>query len=201
MASKAVSEVSICNMAISNCGGSPIESITENSTEAKQCNTWFTFARRQALEAYDWSFARRRLTLATHSDAEPDGVWSYRYQYPSDCVMFRKIQNPEGDIADPVPFEIETDDAQITKSILTDLDDAIGVYTFDLTDTTLFPSHFIITFSYALAARISFAITGKVELSEIMDKKFNDSILLASASNANEQMRPPPRDADWIRNR
>lgn len=188
-------------MALSNVGASPIESITENTAEGKQCNAWYTFARRQALEAYDWGFARRRLTLTTHGDAEPDGVWAYRYQYPSDCLIFRKLQNPSGDIANPVPFEIEADDDQITKSILTDLDEAIGVYTFDLTDTTLFPSHFIMMFSYALASRVAFSLTGKLELSEIMNTQFNQSIVLAASSNANEQMRPEPRDADWIRNR
>jgi hypothetical protein len=95
MADLSVSEVSICNMALSKIGASSsIESLTEESAEANECNLWYTFSRRQTLQATDWGFARRRITLATHGDDPPSGVWGYRYQYPSDCLTMRKIESP-----------------------------------------------------------------------------------------------------------
>ena len=197
-----ISKVRICNMALSNVGASSaLESLTDGSAEAETCDLWYDYSRLQALAGYDWNFARRRLTLATHSDDPPDGVWAYRYQYPSDCVAFRKIQNPSGDRAAPVPFEIEVSDDLGTKSILTDLDDAVGVYTFDLETVTLFSPFFVEMFSFALSSHIAFALTGKQALRTEMLKTFSALQRSAPAVNANEQMEGLPKEASWIEGR
>jgi hypothetical protein len=197
-----ISDVKICNMALANIGAkSTIESLTENSAEAKRCNLFYDFARQQTLEVFDWNFARGRLTLATHSEVAPSGVWEYRYQYPSDCLNFRYLQNPAGANADAVPYEVEVDAARSTKSILTNLDDAVGVYTFDLTDVTLFSSLFVETFSYALSSKIAIALTGKAGIRDKMIETFASLIRSAPAINANEQMRKPEREADWVEGR
>ena len=92
----AISSVKIANFALSKVGtDSTIETLTENSAEAKACNLWFETARKQALSAYDWPFARKRLALAVHGDDPPD-EWAYRYQYPADCVKARFVENPVG---------------------------------------------------------------------------------------------------------
>ncbi len=194
-----ISKVRICNMALSNVGArSTIEDLAEGSAEANECNLWYDYSRLQVLEASDWSFARKRLTLTTHGDAAPDGVWSYRYQYPSDCVMFRKIQNPSGDQALPVPYEIETDLTQDNRSILTNLDEAVGVYTFDLETTALFSPFFVEMLAAALSSHIAFTLTGKGEIRQAMVESFASLQRAAPAYNANEQMKAAPADADWI---
>ena len=215
MADLAISEVRICNMALSNIGASSaIESLTEGSSESNECNLWYTYSRKQSLAAYDWSFARKRLTLATHSDDPPAGVWAYRYQYPSDAVVMRKMQNPSGvsavvflsdesldsGSAEAVPFAIEVSDDG-TKSILTNLDEAVGVYTFDQTDVTLFSEFFVSMFSFALASNVAYALTGKQEVREAMIASFQQMFRQAPASNAAEEISKPPRDASWVRGR
>ena len=85
-----ITDTGIANMALSHVGAeSDIESLTEKTAEAIQCNLWYNFSRQQILEIYDWSFARRRLGLAPHDDTISEtstdpwaGVWSFRYQYP-----------------------------------------------------------------------------------------------------------------------
>lgn len=197
-----ISNVRICNMALSNIGAkSTIESLTENSAEAKECSLWYDYSRLQTLEIYDWNFARRRLTLTTHSDDAPSGVWEYRYQYPSDCVNLRKLQNAGGDLIDPIPFEIELDDNLDNKSIVTDLDEAIAVYTMDLTEVSLFSPLFVDMLSFAISSHLAFALTGKQELRREMIGNFQSLQRVAPASNANEQMLPPPKEAPWIRDR
>jgi len=196
-----ISDVRIANMALSNVGAkSNIEAIGENSPEGTQTELWYDYSRLQTLAAFDWSFARKRQTLALHGDAAPAAVWTYRYQYPSDCVVMRLMENPLGKQADAVPFEIEISDDG-TKSILTDLEDAVGIYTFDLTTTSLFSPHFVEALSHMLGAHISYAITGKREVKGDMISIFNALIVEAPAHNANEEQRPPPRDAEWIRAR
>jgi len=201
MATTTISEARIASMALSNIGHSGIESISGTEAGAKECDLWYDFARRQALAANDWNFARRRLTLATHSDDPPSGVWAYRYQYPSDCVAFRKIQNPAGETADAIPFEIELSDNQETKSILTDLDDAVGVYTMNLTQVTLFSEFFVQLLGFALATQVAYPLTGKKEIREGMEATFQNMLRVAPAVNANEQVGAQPRDAEWIRGR
>ena len=194
-----ISKVRICNMALSKVGAkSTIESLSEASAEANECELWYDWSRLQTLEASDWSFARRRLTLATHSDAPPTDLWGYRYQYPSDCVSFRRLVNPLGRQADPVPFEIELDLTQDNRSILTDLEDAVGVYTMDLETVALYSPLFVEMLSYALASRLAMPLTGTETIEERMALRFASMQAIAHAANANEQALPPSDDADTI---
>jgi hypothetical protein len=63
-----LSSIQIANLAISKVGdSSTIETFTENTAESKESNLWFDFSRQQALAAFNWSFARKRLTLSVSS--------------------------------------------------------------------------------------------------------------------------------------
>lgn len=197
-----ISKVKIANLALSNIGAkSSIESLTENSAEAQECNLWYDVALELALEAYDWSFARTRLTLATHSDDPPDGVWEYRYQYPSDCVKLRSLVNPLGPDADPVPFTVETSEDGLTKSILTDLDDAVAVYTRLQTQTSMFSLYFVFTLAAALAHLIAFTLTGKTTIQDSWQERYLAYIRDASSHDANETVGKPPRESEVVRGR
>lgn len=213
-----ISEVKIARMALSHIGArSRIESLTENSTEAKEANLWYDFTRRQTLEAFDWDFARKRLQLALHGDAAPEGVWEFRYQYPSDALIVRRLENPiipvrstgftgrsfdelTGIHGDAVPFEIEIA-PDGTKSLLANLEEAKAVYTFDQTNVVLFSDLFIEAFSRALASKIAFTLTGKRQIQDDQLRIFFALVAQAQKSNANQQVQPPPRDAEWIRKR
>jgi hypothetical protein len=204
VATLGISEVKIANMALAHIGGSAtIESITEQSEEARKVDLWYDFARRQTLAIADWNFARARQVLATDAEDPPTDIWAYRYQYPTDAVVIRKIENQYTGFrdSDPVPFEIELNAARNAKTILTDLSDAEAVFTLNVTNTPLFTEFFVEMFSMALAAKIAYSITGKKSVREQMINGFNSMARIAPASNANESMRPPLRDADYIRGR
>lgn len=198
-----ISKVHIANMALGNLGAtSTIETFTEASAEAQQADLWYDYSRLQALEAFNWSFARKRLTLASHGDDPPD-IWGYRYQYPADCVIIRKLQNPitADDEADAIPYEIEVDDAKETKTILTNLEDAVAIYTFDLETTALFTPLFVELLASVLAYHMAMSITGDKEIRRAMQEAYSILLLQAPTSNANEQVMKPIREAEWIRGR
>lgn len=195
-----ISQVQIANMALSNVGAkSNIESLTELSAEAKACKLWYDYSLQKALEAFDWSFARRRKNMALDSQDPPD-QWSYRYQYPPDCVAFRRIWNPLGDDADAVPFSIETNDNDV-RTIVTDQESAVGIFTFYATNTSIYTALFVEALAYQLAHRIALKLTGKRAIMADMLNLFNGSIKNAEAQNANEEVVKPERDAEWIRGR
>ncbi len=204
-----VSETGIANMALSHVGArSDIESLDEDSAEAIQCNLWYNYARQGVLEAYNWKFARKRITLALHGDTisttEGDpltGVWGFRYQYPDDCLVARKIQNPFSPPADAIPYEVETSLTGEELSILTNKEDAVLVYTFDQTSTPLFSRLFVLAFSRLLASHIAFSLTSKTAIATDQFNFYQGLVTGASASDGNEQVSPPPRDAAAIRAR
>lgn len=197
----AISDVTIANMALSNIStNSEIEILTEDSPEAKQCKLWFDLARMQALEAYDWNFARKRQALTLHNDAPPD-EWLYRYQYPSDCVAIRRMVNPAGPKAPAIPFEVEASNDGSTKTILTNLESAVAVFTFDQRQISTFTLHFVGTFAALLAHYIAFKLTGKRSIKGDMLNLYRAFIKTAPAMNANEKVDDAPRDADWIAGR
>lgn len=205
----AISETRIASMALSHIGARhDIENLAEVSTEAAAADLWYEFSRLQTLEAFDWTFARRRVQLTEHSEAIPTtsntplaGVWAFKYRYPPNCVTVRKIQNPFAPPLDAVPFEIELNNDGTEKVILTNMDTAVCVFTFDQTEVSLYSPGFVLAFSFALASNIAFTLTGKLSIEKSMFEKFLTAAGTAGAANLNEGVRPPPRDADWIRAR
>lgn len=194
------SKVDVSNMALNHCGVDvSIESMTELSKAARVCNRWYDHARKEALEAFNWGFARKRLVVAEHGEDPPD-TWAYRYQYPADCLVVRELQNPVSRTSDPVPYEIEIA-PDSTKSILCDLEDPIIVYTYDLEDLGMFSTHFISTLAYLLAHYIVFTMTAKRTMRADLGAMYNAYLKRAPAMNANEKQEDQPVDADWITGR
>lgn len=64
-----MSEVSICNLAITRVGGNPITSLDDNQTEAIVCKKNYASLRDAVLEASNWSFAKKRYKLNLDSTA------------------------------------------------------------------------------------------------------------------------------------
>jgi len=196
-----ISSVQICNMGLSHIGAKgSIESLDEASREAQVCKLWFDWSRNQVLEDFNWPFARKRQTLALLTEAAPD-EWSYKYAYPSDAVKARWIVNPVGKEADAIPFTVETVIDGSSKCILTDLENASLIYTFDQTDPALFSSKFIDALSYRVASNIAFQITGDPELSKQVFQIYQQVLRSAGGSAAQEGIDQIPRDSEWIRAR
>lgn len=199
-----VSAVRIGNLALSKIGDrGRIESFSEQSTQAQEISLWYDFAREEVLRAYNWSFARKRQTLAAHAEAPPAGLWAYRYQYPATCVAFRRIVNPFGRQSDRVPYEIEVgeDEGAETKTILTNLGSAVGLFTQNVANTTRFSPFFIQCLATLLGHYIAFALTGKTDIADKMGQLYARMIESAPQYDANEEAAEPERDAVWVRAR
>ncbi len=204
-----ISDVIIANMALTHIGAeNDIESLDEQTVEAKAIRTWYDFSLQQALEAFDWSFARSRIVLTLHADTisttsnQPlAGVWGFRYSYPPNCVTVRKIQHPNAPPDNALPYQIELNLDRTEKTIVTNVENAVAVYTFVQTAANLYTPGFVLGLSFALAANIAFTLTGKLSVKKAMTTDFVLAINIAAANMLNEEVEKPPRDADWIRDR
>ncbi len=204
-----ISDVIIANMALTHIGAeNDIEGLDEQTVEAKAINTWYDYSLQQALEAFDWNFARRRIVLNLHADVisttteQPlAGVWGFRYSYPPDCVTMRKLQHPNGPPDNAHPYEIELSLDGTEKTIVTNVEKAVAVYTFVQTAANLYTPGFVLGLSFALAANVAFTLTGKLSVKKAMRNDFITAINIGAANMLNETVEKPPRDADWIRDR
>lgn len=214
-----LSDIDICNQALGHLGRTAdrIQSFTERSTSAATCAIWYESCRREVLETHDWSFARKRLTLALHADAPPV-EWRFRYQAPSDLIALRSFWNPfsnrfvpacftnnwpgfGGDMTDAIPYEFEVSLDGQQKTLLTNQDLAVVRYTFDQIMVQMFSPLFVNALAHYMAAKMAVGITGKVANKKEQEDEFRGALRSAAGSDANQRTEPPPRDASSVRSR
>lgn len=196
-----LTDVHIANLALSKLGArSRLQSMQENSPEGEQVRLWYDISRAQTLQAYPWSFAKKRAALVEHTDGPGvESPWSMRYYYTTDSLVFRYIENPLGPEADAIPFT--TEKLNGVSTILTDVEDAYGYFTLDVEDVLQYPPMFIDAFAACLAWHIALPITGSQNIATDMANQFRYLIRVAAANDANEQVSRPPREAEGIRAR
>ena len=145
------SPVQICNVALTHLGESGlISSISppDGSVNAGYCATFYPVAKAEMLELGNWQFATRRGTLAvTENDS---GYYEYAYALPANCLRVLKVIGPEDDEAgSSVVYETRN------NIIYTDTEEAVCVYTANITDSTKFSPTFVTALSFLLAAYLA----------------------------------------------
>ena len=206
------SVVSICNKALSSIRARSINSLTESSTEAKQCLLWYETCRDFVLRDSNWAFATKTAVLQLLVD-EPLR-WLYAYTYPIDAL---KIQYITGDWAfkdrtaegnairfhdqtvypeplDRVPYKLELLDD--VKVIGTDQPEAYAVYTKKIVDPTLFDSIMEEALVNYLASKLAIPVIGGdmgKSLRSDAVALYQQTLSAAISGDQTEQTRPPRR--------
>jgi len=80
-----VSEVSICNQALTALGANTIISLDDDTTEAKLCKTHYAPLRDAVIEAHNWTFATTWVNLAKSADPELS-EFANAFPIPADVV-------------------------------------------------------------------------------------------------------------------
>jgi hypothetical protein len=167
------SEVDIANMALSTVGSATtISSMSppDGTAAAQHCANFYDLARREALAAFNWSFARKRAELTEAYN--PSDVWTYSYTLPADCLRpIRVLQQavPVDMLDNLTPaqawqwrteragadFIVERAVDNSMSYLLTDEPDALLFYLFDQRDTARYSPQFTAALSRLLAAYIA----------------------------------------------
>lgn len=152
------------------------------------------------------------------SSAFPAPPWLYEYAYPVDCIQMRSIIQQPINAYVGVPFtsngmasypyfvgqgamfEVATDEISGAQAnvVLTNQYQAIGIYTMRITNVGLFQSLFIEALVQALAAKLTLALTGNVQLAASKFGQANAMIIQARASDANEGLTVIDNMPDWL---
>lgn len=194
----AADEVSICNLAISNCESDKfIESLDETSTEAMNCKVWYADTRDLVLRRADWPFARKRQQIIQTTD-DPPAEWGFRYGLPSDCISVRGVEDGQRvrTFDQAVKYAIENDGTGSGRVLLMDVAAAVLVYTMQAKDPVIYPPEFVECLSWKLAANIARALKVGAEARREILQIAEAMIGRAAAISYNELKSdgPPPSE-------
>jgi hypothetical protein len=188
-----ISKTEIINLALAHLKQRKIANTTEVSIQAQEANRCYETARREALRSHDWGFATVVKTAALNATYPISatgvyaGQWLFAYTYPSNALAVWHVYNESTvDKDNGERFRVIYDDANNQKVILTDTDQALIEYTFDVQDTTLFDANFVTAFAWRLAYDMAPNLTGDDSIAGEMIKMFNMAISEAERMSSYE---------------
>ncbi|MCK9598586.1 MAG: hypothetical protein M0R06_06055 [Sphaerochaeta sp.] len=172
--------VKICNMALGQLGELSGSRRLTNFTRTaagdspilNACLDFYEAAKKLTLTVRHWPFALKTKAL-TVSDNAPflENKWTYKYARPADCLLLLKVIDDGGTeyawerMAEERSGTIYNDDY-----IFTDLEDAIGLYLFNVGEER-YPPGIDVLHSLYLAEMIAMTVTEKERTSVLMLQK------------------------------
>lgn len=205
-------EAGICNLALLRAGQlQRITALSDNSDAAKACRTAWELNRDATLEAAAWPFAMKRALLNAITDGER-GAWAYAYEEPNDCVAMRFLDQADEDHplgtyntnpgeAEQLVFRIESDEDTGRRVILTNVENAVLVYTARIEQPARWSAMFRNAFGYQLASDLAFGLAKNQALGFKFLAAFEGYVRLAAASSFNQERKELPPESELINSR
>lgn len=186
------SEIEICNMALSRIGNSRfINSLSEKSKEAEQCNLHFGHCRDAVLSDFPWNFASKRVALADTNNPPPD--WKFAYSYPTDCLKAIAIIQSGQKYPQPhnaINFLVGSDADGTGKLIYCDQQQAWLQYVASVTDVNMFDSLFIDALAWRLAGELARPLASNAGIGNEAFQMYTMAIASAGAHSLDESSEP-----------
>ena len=157
------STVDICNGALNQLGATTILSLTEDSKNARLCNSRYTQVRDGLFRTHPWNCLQKRVELAADTDA-PAWGFSYAYTLPADCLRLLKILDYDSN------YKVEG------RKILSNTSSMKILYIGRITDPNEYDELLRETLSASLAADIAFAVTSNNTTATNMYNLFQDKL-------------------------
>jgi hypothetical protein len=157
------STVDICNGALNQLGATTILSLTEDSKNARLCNSRYTQVRDGLFRTHPWNCLQKILELAVDTTA-PAWGFSYAYTLPSDCLRLLRILDYDSN------YKVEG------RKILSNTSTMKILYVARITDPNEYDELLRETLSASLAADIAFAVTSNNTTATNMYSLFQDKL-------------------------
>jgi hypothetical protein len=170
-------------------GAERITALTDASNTARLCNALYAYVRNSVLTDYPWSFAQKRVALATVAGTPvfTDDMVTIIYQLPTDFLQLNYVSQMGALV------RIESD------KLLSDTASLKIKYTYELTDTSKFKAKFVEALAARLAAELAVPITSKRTLAESLFTIYYDKKLPQAISLDSQQETPKdPVQNEWL---
>jgi hypothetical protein len=205
-------EAGICNLALLRAQQlQRITSLSDRTPAGEACNTIWEYARDATLEAAAWPFAMKREAVTPITDGER-GAWAYAYLCPNDCIAPRSLDVADADHPlgtyntnpgerEQLVFTTESDEATGRRVVLTNVENAVIVYTARIKEPARWTAMFRNALAFQLASDLAFGLAKNQRLGFSMLQAFERYIRLAAASSFNQEKAEVPPESDLINSR
>ena len=157
------SVVGICNGALNQLGGTTILSLTEDSKNARLCNSRYTQVRDALFRTHPWNCLQKRIAVAADV-ATPAWGFSYQYTLPADCLRLLRILDYDSN------YKVEG------RKILSNSSGMKILYVARVTDPNEYDELLRETLSASLGADIAFGVTSNNQTAKNMYELFKDKL-------------------------
>lgn len=158
----------ICNLALGHLKITKQITVldSDKSLEAQGCRLFYDVCRKKVNSDFKWPFATVQAALSLIEDNPfpydscSDSEYAFAYQYPSDCMNFVRIVSGirNETRSERIPFRVMAGAGG--QMILTDLENARGEYTKEMTAEDSFSANYVLALSLLLAVYIAPMVTG-----------------------------------------
>lgn len=196
-----MTQIQIVNLSLNILGQNTITSAqltADAHPSAVAANIWWTPCRDEVLGSSNWSFATVTESLVAY-DID-DSEWDFVYQYPTLTVSsIWRIWN-DGSIgnSDKQEFTVKHIPTLGVSAVYTDLEDAYVEYTYQVTDTSLWSTQFVMAFAYRLAAAMAISLTGAKDKGIEAAATYNGLISEAKRLGFSEKKKRPDSQSAYI---
>jgi len=157
------SVVGICNGALNQLGATTILSLTEDSKNARLCNSRYDQVRDALFRTHPWNCLQKRIELALDASAP---TWGFKYSYtlPADCLRLLRI------------LDYDTNYKVEGRKVLSNSETMKILYVSRVTDPNEYDELLRETISASLGADIAFGITSNNQTAKNMYELFKDKL-------------------------
>ncbi len=184
-----ISDVSICNMALTRIGQNRILSLGQRGVLGELSALYYEPTLKELLSAYEWPFAigRKQLSASADTNLTP---YTYMYQLPNNFINMIGLISSEdySDITDK--WEIEG------FKLLTDNDSGIIKYITTMPDPTKLPQPFVEALYLRIASKMVVKITQDQSLMGVIFQEYTAAFQSALAYIGGSS-KSAPDDTVW----
>jgi len=183
----AISDVQICNMALTHLGQSRINNLTDTSEASVLCNLYYETTRDEVLRSHEWNCALWYQSLAALASTDDDYLlgdyeeYDYQFQLPTNPFCLRVLE-----VSDypTYPYEV------VSGYLLTNLSTVVIKYIRRVEDPTKFDPLLVKAISYRLAAELAIKITNSTKIRDDMLMMYELQLNRAIDLDARESEKP-----------
>jgi len=155
--------VGICNGALNQLGATTILSLSEDSKNARLCNSRYTQVRDALFRSHPWNCLQKRVQIAADTTAP---AWGFKnaYTLPADCLRLLKILDYDSN------YKVEG------RKILSNTSSMKILYVARVTDPNEYDELLRETLSASLGADIAFGVTSNNQTASNMYNLFKEKL-------------------------
>jgi hypothetical protein len=182
-----ITQVAICNLALSRAGQAPIQSLTQETRTAQLLNSIFPLVQDRVMSAHPWNFTIKRAAWTPNANT-PVYEYDYEYDLPSDCLKVLSTEN-------------NTEHVIENRKLLSNESTLKVRFIYRNNSTNEWSAWFANVMAWALAEDVSYALNGASERTQQIHASYEKALKEDRSTDATEGDLPILEVDDWTNSR